>query len=97
MSIMSEKQFADFVTDMQEEMEKTSVNPYFKHTEKYEYECRKVISLYTDWEIRRKLAGTKNFTLWALHNKGLKVWTFYDSNNVYQYTDTDLVSEVRGK
>lgn len=93
MSIMNEKQFADFVTDMQEEMEKTSVNPYFKHTEKYE--CRKVISLYTDWEIRRKLTGTKNFTLWALRNKGLKVWTFYDSNNMYQYTD--LVSEVRGK
>ena len=46
MSIMSEKQFSDFVTDMQEDMEKTSVNPYFKNTEKYEYECRKVIFIY---------------------------------------------------
>ena len=97
MSIMNEKQLVDFVTDMQEEMMKTSVNPYLKHTEKYEYECRKVISLYIDWEIRRKLTGTNNFTLWALHNKRLKVWIFYDSNNMYQYTDTDLVSEVRGK
>ena len=90
---MSTKQFAKFVTGLQKQAMK---NPISISTEKYDYECRKIVShMAIDWEIRRRLGGDLWYTLWAFHNEGRKAWTVYEGKNVYEYLDSDLEKAVQ--
>ena len=90
---MSTKQFAKFVTGLQKQAMK---NPISISTEKYDYECRKIVShMAIDWEIRRRLGGDLWYTLWAFHNESRKAWTVYEGKNVYEYLDSDLEKAVQ--
>ena len=94
---MSNKQFAKFVSGLQKQALKNPLRIAYVSTEKYDYDCRKVIS-YTgiDWEIRRRLGGSDSwYTLWAFHNTVRKAWTVYDGGNVYEYLDNDLEKAVQ--
>ena len=92
---MSNKQFAKFVTSMQNMALKNRLRVSYAFTDKYDYECRKVISVYIDWEIRRKLGGAEWDTLWALHNKDRKAWIVYEGGKSYEYIDSDLEKAVQ--
>ena len=93
---MSNKQFAKFVSCLQEQAMNNPQHRAYKFTDKYDYDCRKVTS-YTgiDWEIRRRLGGALWYTLWAFHNKERHAWTVYEGGNVYEYFDSDLEKAVQ--
>ena len=93
---MSTKQFAKFVTGLQKQAMKNPISISITSTEKYDYECRKIVShMAIDWEIRRRLGGDLWYTLWAFHNEGRKAWTVYEGKNVYEYLDSDLEKAVQ--
>ena len=93
---MSNKQFAKFVSGLQEQAMKNPRRISYVYTEKYDYDCRNVTS-YTsiDWEIRRRLGGALWYTLWAFHNKERHAWTVYEGGSVYEYLDSDLEKAVQ--
>ena len=96
---MSNKQFAKFVSGLQAQAMKNPLRISYVSTEKYDYDCRKVVGYIEiegiDWEIRRRLGGDLWYTLWAFHNKGRKAWTVYEGKNVYEYLDSDLEKAVQ--
>ena len=93
---MSNKQFAKFVTDMQKQAMKNPSRLYFRFTDKYDYECRQTFFLCDDdWIIRRRLSGTTEFSLWAVHNSIYKLWTAREGNKFYEYLDSDLEKAVQ--
>ena len=93
---MSNKQFAKFVSCLQEQAMKNPQHRAYKFTDKYDYECRRIVShMAIDWEIRRRLGGDLWYTLWAFHNESRKAWTVYEVKNVYEYLDSDLEKAVQ--
>ena len=93
---MSTKQFAKFVSCLQEQAMKNPLRIAYISTEKYDYECRRIVShMAIDWEIRRRLGGDLWYTLWAFHNKARKAWTVYEGDKVYEYLDSDLEKAVQ--
>ena len=92
---MSNKQFAKFVSGLQKQAMKNPSRLSFRFTDKYDYECRQVFSVYIDWEIRRRLGGDLWYTLWALHNKERHAWTVYEGGKLYEYLDSDLEKAVQ--
>lgn len=93
---MSSKQFAKFVSGMQDQAAKNPVHLAYKSTDKYDYECRAVKSYAgIDWEIRRRLGGALWYSLWAMHNQEREAWTVYEGDKVYEYFDTDLERAVQ--
>ena len=93
---MSTKQFAKFVSGLQKQAMKNPLRIASASTEKYDYECRRIVShMAIDWEIRRRLGGDLWYTLWAFHNEGRKAWTVYEGKNVYEYLDSDLEKAVQ--
>ena len=63
---MSTKQFAKFVSGLQEQAMKNPLRIAFASTEKYDYECRRIVTpMVIDWEIRRRLGGDLWYNLWA--------------------------------
>ena len=93
---MSTKQFAKFVSGLQDQAMKNTRHVSYVSTEKYDYECRRIVShMAIDWEIRRRLGGDLWYTLWAFHNEGRKAWTVYEGKNVYEYLDSDLEKAVQ--
>lgn len=93
---MSTKQFAKFVSGLQEQAVKNPLKKSYKFTDKYDYECEEVrCRLDEDWRIRRKLGGTDQFKLWAVHNPWYSVWTVIEGDKVYGYHDTDLEKAVQ--
>ena len=93
---MSTKQFAKFVSGLQAQALKNPLRNAYVSTDKYDYDCRKIVShMAIDWEIRRRLGGALWYTLWAFHNKARKAWTVYEGDNVYEYLDSDLEKAVQ--
>lgn len=93
---MSNKQFAKFVSGLQAQAMKNPLSISYVSTEKYDYDCRKIVShMAIDWEIRRRLGGDLWFTLWAFHNDSRHAWTVYEGGNVYEYLDSDLEKAVQ--
>ena len=93
---MSAKQFAKFVSGLQDQAMKKYSSRSYVSTEKYDYECRRIVShMAIDWEIRRRLGGDLWYTLWAFHNESRKAWTVYEGKNVYEYLDSDLEKAVQ--
>ena len=93
---MSNKQFAKFVSGLQEQAIKNPTRFSYVSTDKYDYECRKIVShMAVDWEIRRRLGGDLWYTLWAFHNGNRHTWTVYEGKNVYTYLDSDLEKAVQ--
>ena len=93
---MSTKQFAKFVSGLQEQAMKNPLRIAFASTEKYDYECRRIVTpMVIDWEIRRRLGGDLWYNLWAFHNKARRVWKVYEGHEVYEYFDSDLEKAVQ--
>ena len=93
---MGTKQFAKFVSGLQDQAMKNTRHVSYVSTEKYDYECRRIVShMAIDWEIRRRLGGDLWYTLWAFHNESRKAWTVYEAKNVYEYLDSDLEKAVQ--
>lgn len=93
---MSNKQFAKFVSGLQEQAMKNPFHISYKCTDKYDYECRRIISYVgIDWEIRRRLGGSLWYENWAMHNTGREAWTVYEGDKVYEYLDSDLEKAVQ--
>lgn len=96
---MSTKQFAKFVSGLQEQAMKNPIHISYASTEKYDYECRKIRGymemMGLDWEIRRRLGGSDSwYTLWAFHNMDHKAYTVYEGGKSYEYLDSDLEKAV---
>ena len=96
---MSNKQFAKFASGLQEQAMKNPLRIFYVSTEKYDYDCRKIVGYMAiagiDWEIRRRLGGDSWYNLWAFHNESRKAWTVYEGKNVYEYLDSDLERAVQ--
>ena len=93
---MSNKQFAKFVSGLQNQAMKNPLRIAYVSTEKYDYDCRKIVShMAIDWEIRRRLGGDLWYTLWAFHNKERHAWTVYEGGNVYEYLDSEIEKAVQ--
>ena len=93
---MSTKQFAKFVSGLQDRALKNPRHISSVSPETYDYECRRIVShMAIDWEIRRRLGGDLWYTLWAFHNESRKAWTVYEGKNVYEYLDSDLEKAVQ--
>ena len=93
---MSTKQFAKFVSGMQEQAMKNGLYVSYRSTDKYDYECKTYDYLCNpDWRIRRKIGGARYFSEWAMHFPERAAWLVVEGNKVYEYLDSDLEKAVK--